>query len=139
MHCYHCKNNIDSSWMDLNNIPSPDDEETPLNIHICGYSCYKRISESDSLPRLWPHVTNKLDFEDLRPERRLVEKRFEYISEDEIKNMGKEAKEKYLNEEHEQLIMDIDISISQDETMKEDERTAYLEHCSSDSEYYDDY
>ena len=53
--------------------------------------------------------------------------------------MGKEAREQYLNEEHEQLIMDIDIDISQEETMKEDERTAYLEHFSSDSEYYDDY
>jgi len=123
--------------MDLKNIPSPDGQL--LNIHICDYSCYKRISESGSLPKFWPYVVNKLDFEDLRPVRRIPNSKFEYLPYDEIKYMGKEAREQYLNEEHEQLIMDIDIDISQEETMKEDERTAYLEHCSSDSEYYDDY
>ena len=144
MQCSHCEKTIDNnSWLHLTNISSVNDDGDEIyeEKHICGYSCYKLLSESGVLPKkLWPHVVNKSDYEGLlRPVSRFQKRRFEYLSYDEIQRLDDVGKEKYLKEKQEQLYLNPDLSKFHEEMIEEDERTAYLEEMDSDSDILDDY
>ena len=156
MQCYHCKLTTDIPWMNITNVLEEDEigegndgegvedvigEVKYVNKHICGYSCYKRLSESGSLPKpLWKNIINKEDFQGyLRPVSRYQKKRFEYLSHDEIKILTDVEKETYMKEKEQQFYLNPDIQIIHEEILEEDMRTAELEDNTSESEYCDDY
>ena len=155
MLCYHCKSNTDVPWMNITNVLEENeigeggeggegnegDEGKYVNKHVCGYSCYKRLSESGSLPKpLWQNIINKEDFQGyLRPVRRCQKKRFEYLSHDEIKSLTYVEKETYMKEKDQQFSLNPDIQIIHEEILEEDIRTTELEENNSESDYYDDY
>ena len=149
MLCYHCNATIDIHWMNITNIleggevgeGGEEDEGKYVNKHVCGYSCYKRLSESGSLPKpLWKNIINKEDFQGyLRPVSRSQKKRFEYLSHDEIKTLTDVEKETYMKEKDQQFYLNPDVQIIHEEILKEDMRTAELEENTSESDYYDDY
>jgi hypothetical protein len=141
MQCYNCEKNIDSPWMVLNNI-FEGDEETPMNKHVCGYSCYKRLSESDTLPNpLWSHVSNKSDFEGfVRPVTRGKINKFEFLSYEEVRKLDDITKEAYQRKLNDKIYLDPDSTMIHAEIMEEDRRTAFLEESEHDSDTpYDDY
>ena len=147
MQCFHCKKDIKmKSWLHLTDIPDVSDVSEDESIivtdkHICGYSCYKRLTESKSLPNnLWSHIVNKEDYEGLlRPIMTQSKKSFEYLTASEIHNLDDSEKEKYFKEKDEQIEINPLLKEVRDELFMEDERTAYLEQVSSDSDYIDDY
>ena len=152
MLCYHCKSNTDVPWMNITNVLEEDEiggegvegesndgegEVKYVNKHICGYSCYKRLSESGSLPKsLWKNIINKEDFQGyLRPVSRYQKKRFEYLSYDEIKTLTDVEKETYMKGKDQQFYLNPEIQIIHEEILEEDMRTAELEENTSESEY----
>ena len=85
MNCCHCHKTINEKpWLHLTNIVSLNEDKGQMLVdkYICGYSCYKRLYESDSLPKkLFPHIVNKEDYEGLiRPVPRIKKKEFTYLS-----------------------------------------------------------
>ena len=131
------------SWLHLTDIPDVSEDSSIImkDKHICGYSCYKRLAESQSLPNnLWSHIVNKEDYEGLlRPIMTQSKKSFEYLTAGEIHNLDDSEKEKYYKEKDEQIEINPLLKEVRDELFMEDERTAYLEQVSSDSDYIDDY
>ena len=131
------------SWLHLTDTPDVSEDESIIvtDKHICGYSCYKRLTESKSLPNnLWSHIVNKEDYEGLlRPIMTQSKKSFEYLTASEIHNLDDSEKEKYFKEKDEQVEINPLLKEVRDELFMEDERTAYLEQVSSDSDYIDDY
>tara|TARA_B110000967_G_scaffold209546_1_gene266189 strand:+ start:3589 stop:3954 length:366 start_codon:yes stop_codon:yes gene_type:complete len=116
-------------------------EEITIEKYICGYSCYKRLSESNSIPRkLWPHIVNKSDYDGLiRPIVIQKPKGFEYLTVEEINILSDSEKDNYYREKEEQIeICPLTKQIRDDINM-EDERTSYIEAHSSESDYNDDY
>ena len=69
MNCSHCHNKIDGkSWLHLSNLPSMNEEGKNIFVdkHICSYSCYKRLYDSNSIPTNFSsHIVNKEDYKDL--------------------------------------------------------------------------
>jgi len=141
MLCYHCKKAITKSWLHLENISVVEDDGNPLvDKHICGYSCYKRLIESNSLPKdLWSHIVNKSDYEGLiRPIIKQTRKNFEYLTLSEIQIMTDSDKEKYYKEKANQIEINPELAIFREELEEEEYRTSCLEG-SSESDYNDDY
>jgi hypothetical protein len=143
MQCFHCQETIPAkSWIHLENMPSKDedDKETLAEKHICGYSCYKRLSESNALPKeLWSHIVNKEDYKGLiRPVPVKMKKSFEYLTTKEIYDLNDMERDNYFRDKETQMELDPNLTKIYDEINEEDERTAYLEFVSSD-ESIDDY
>ena len=144
MNCFHCQNSIDGkSFIHLTGIATVNEEDKTILIdkHICGYPCFKRLSESNSLPRdLWSHIVNKEDYEGIiMPIISLPKKSFEYLSFDEIQRLNDTDKEKYFREKENQIHLNPELSMIHEEMNEEDERVNYLEEMSSDSDIQDDY
>jgi hypothetical protein len=140
MQCYHCKKAITKSWLHLENISVVEDDGNPLvDKHICGYSCYKRLIESNSLPKdLWSHIVNKSDYEGLiRPIIKQTKKNFEYLTLSEIQIMTDSDKEKYYKEKENQIEINPELAIFREELEEEEYRTSCLEG-SSESDYNED-
>ncbi len=143
MSCFHCQKKIQGgSWIHLEKISEKDEDDKDIlvNKHICGYSCYKRLSENKMLPRdLWYHIVNKEDYNGLiRPVPMIKNKSFEYLTAKEIYDLSDIEKEKYFIEKESQVEFNSNITEIHDEIMEEDERTSYLEYVSTD-ESIDDY
>ena len=143
MSCFHCQKTIPAkSWIHLENMPSKDEDDKEILIekHICGYSCYKRLSESNSLPKeLWSHIVNKEDYKGLiRPVPVKMKKSFEYLTTKEIYDLNEMERENYFRDKETQMELDPNLTKIYDEMNEEDERTAYLEYVSTD-ESIDDY
>jgi hypothetical protein len=140
--CFNCSKIIDKSWLHLQNMPQASSSETGLvDRHICGYSCYKRLTEQSALPiKLWSHIVNKSDYEGLiRPVYQVKKKDFEYLTLQEIKSLSDSDKEQYFMEKEDQIeICPLMKKIREDINI-EDERTSYLEEVSSESDWNDDY
>ena len=144
MFCFHCQGAIQGKpWIILEKIPSKDkdDKDILINKHICGYPCYRRLSENGMLPRdLWSHIVNKEDYKGLiRPVQSKMNKSFEYLTAREFYDLSDIEREKYLEEKESQIELNPNVTEIYDEIMKEDERTAYLEEMSSGEEFPDDY
>ena len=146
--CLHCNKSIENkSWLHLTGILSVNENGDSIkgDKHICGYSCYKRLSESKSLPikypdRLWDHVVNIEDYKGLiRPEPKQLKKSFEYLTVKEIYELNEVNKEKYYKEKDEQIHLNPELTLIHDELEEEDKRTTYLEESSSGDEFTDDY
>ena len=142
MECFHCKKNIHSKpWNHLTNILDVDEDgkEKYTDKYICGYICYKRLSECNVLPRnLWNHIVNKEDYKDLISPVFNHKKEFEYLTHEEIKNMNVDERENYYNERDEQIILNPEYLEIQKELEMEDMRTAEIEDYSilSDNDDY---
>jgi len=140
MNCFHCNKDITVSWIHLTNLPS--DDGTPMrDKHICGYSCYKRLSDSNMLPHsLWHHIVNKSDYDGLiRPITTTQVRKFEYLTLQEINQLNDIEKEEYFMKKEEQIEIDPLMKQIRDDINQEDERTSYLEEHSSGSDPNDDY
>ena len=142
MECFHCKKTIHSKpWNHLTNILDRDEEmnEIYTDKYICGYICYRRLSENNALPKnLWKHIVNKEDYKDLVSPVFNHKKEFEYLTHEEIKNMNIDEREKYYNERDEQIILNPEYKEIRDEIEREDMRTAEIEDYSISSDN-DDY
>ena len=144
MNCLYCQKTIQGkSWLHLNNIVSIDEDENKSyqEKHICGYSCYCRLSESNNLPKnLWSHTINKEDYKDLiSPVINTPNYRFRYLTENEIMNLNEKEKEIYLKEEqHHILINPLSYEIH-NEIIEEDKYTSMIETMITDEEIIDDY
>tara|TARA_Y100001970_G_C14054794_1_gene760958 strand:+ start:116 stop:541 length:426 start_codon:yes stop_codon:yes gene_type:complete len=141
MNCFQCHGNINGkSWLHLSNIPSLIDEGK--QIHICSYSCYKKLYDSNSLPKNFGnYIVNKEEYKNLiRPIPKNIKKTFEYLSYEEICQLSEEEKEKYYSEKSEQIHINPIIYEIHNEMNLEDKRSAYIESLSTDDEViYDDY
>ena len=141
MHCYHCNKAITVSWLHLQNLPLEDDlVGPPLDKHICGYSCYKRLSDANKLPfTLWPHIVNKSDYDGLiRPVTTAQVRKFEYLTLQEIHQLTDIEKEDYFMKKEDQIEIDPLAKQIRDDINLEDERTSYLEENSEGSDHNDD-
>ena len=135
--CFHCNKVIDKSWLHLDNMPVIDDKGHSVKStkHICGYSCYKRLSEKSQLPdNLWSHIVNKCDYDGLiSPVREtIVKKEFEYLTNEEVDALSDTDKINYFDMESEQVNLDPVLTEIREEIDMEDRRTAYLELSSED-------
>ena len=143
MQCYHCNKEITKSWLHLQNI-SVEEEGiiSDVDKHICGYSCYKRLIENNTLPKdLWSHIVNKSDYDGLiRPIMKQTKKNFEYLTLSEIQTMTDSDKEKYYKEKGNQIEINPELAMIREELEEEEYRTSCLEE-SSESDYNegDDY
>ena len=114
-------------------------------IYICSYSCYKRLYESNRIPKdLDLHIVNKEDYKGLiRPVPRIKQKEFEYLTLDEVNKMTDIDKEKYFLEKDKIIHINPYLSIIQDEIYNEDKRIYMIEeddlYDDGDSELFDDY
>ena len=137
MQCYHCTKEITKSWLHLQNISVEEDGITSnVDKHICGYSCYKRLIESNSLPsNLWSHIVNKSDYDGLiRPVVKQTKKNFEYLTLSEIQNMKDHDKAKYYEEKDKQIEINQELVMFREELEEEEYRTSCIEG-SSESDY----
>jgi len=153
MNCLHCNKDITVSWLHLTNLPDLPDLLTPemsvgsnmrvKDKHICGYSCYKRLSDSNMLPRsLWSHIVNKEDYTGLiRPVTTVQLRKFEYLTVHEINQLNDIEKEEYFMTKEEQIEIDPLMKQIRDDIDLEDERTSHIEEYSSGSgsDQNDDY
>ena len=154
MNCFHChktvcKDSIDKEgykkpWLHLTNIVSLNEEKEQILVdkYICGYSCYKRLYESGSLPKkLFPHIVNKEDYKGLiRPVPRIKRKEFTYLSYVEIQNLPEEERELYHEQKESQIHINPIFSVIHDEIIEEEERIHMIENDnSSENSYIDDY
>ena len=140
MQCYHCNTEITKPWLHLQNISvMEEDENSYVDKHICGYSCYKRLIESNTLPKdLWSHIVNKSDYDGLiRPIIKQTRKNFEYLTLSEIQTMTDSDKEKYYKEKANQIEINPELAMIREELEEEEYRTSYLEE-SSESDYIED-
>ena len=137
MQCYHCTKDITKSWLHLQNISVEEDGiASNVDKHICGYSCYKRLIESNSLPsNLWSHIVNKSDYDGLiRPVVKQTKKNFEYLTLSEIQNMKDHDKAKYYEEKDKQIEINQELVMFREELEEEEYRTSCIEG-SSESDY----
>tara|TARA_B100001094_G_scaffold243207_1_gene239279 strand:+ start:228 stop:623 length:396 start_codon:yes stop_codon:yes gene_type:complete len=131
--------------MSLKEIPiQGEDEIKYMNIHICGYSCYKRCCESKKIPKiLKPHIINTEDFEGyLYPDIHKKIKNFEYLTAQEIREMTDQQKQNYFIEKEKQDLIDPYTSEIHDELFEEDNRIYRIEIdeiSDENSDYIDDY
>ena len=145
MNCSHCHKKInDKSWLHLSNIPSKNEEGNNIFIdkHICSYSCYKKLYDSNSIPiNFSSHIVNKEDYKNLiRPIPIQIKKGFEYLTYEEINQLSEEDKLKYISEKNKQIHLNPITYEIYDEIHSEDQKTSYLESLSSDDEViYEDY
>ena len=145
MNCFHCHKSMSGKpWLHLIDIPSFNEEKEVISTekHICGYSCYKRLYDSDSLPKkLSPHIVNKEDYKDLiRPVPRIKREEFTYLSFDEIQNLPEEQRELYHEQRESQIHINPIFSVIHDEIIEEEERIYMIENDnSSENSYIDDY
>jgi hypothetical protein len=141
MQCYHCNKAITKSWLHLQNIPVEEEDgiTSKVDKHICGYSCYKRLIESNSLPNnLWSHIVNKSDYDGLiRPVIKQTKKNFEYLTLSEIQNMKDHDKAKYYEEKDKQIEINQELVMFREELEEEEYRTSCIEG-SSESDYNED-
>jgi hypothetical protein len=140
--CFNCSKIIDKSWLHLQNMPQVSSTENGLvDRHICGYSCYKRLTERSALPiNLWSHIVNKSDYEGLiRPVYQVKETPFEYLTLQEINALSDSDKEQYFMEKEDQIEICPLMKEIREGINIEDERTSYLEEVSSESDWNDDY
>ena len=142
MQCFHCQKSIHCKpWNHLTNILDRDEKgnETYTDKYICGYICYRRLKEGNSLPRdLWQHIVNKEDYEGLISPVITKNKEFQYLTHMEIQNMDEDEREKYYNERDEQIVLNPEYLEIQKELEMEDMRTAEIEDYSISSDN-DDY
>ena len=143
MNCSCCQKNIPGkSWLHLINLPCEKEEDLSTEKHICSYSCYKKLYESKSIPKKFnSHVVNQEDYKNLiRPVPKMNQKKFEYLTYNEIYQLSDEDKDKYFAERSEQFHMNPIMYEIYDELHFEDQKTAIIESLSSDDEViYDDY
>lgn len=146
MNCSHCQKNIsDKSWLHLSNLPSTNGEGKILNIdkHICSYSCYKKLYDKNLIPKKFNmNIVNKEDYQYLIRPVTLTqkEKKFEYLTFNEINLLSDQEKEKYFFERSQQIHINPIMEEIHNEMNFEDQKTAYLESFSSEDEViYDDY
>ena len=132
MQCYHCNKAISKSWLHLQNIPVEEDTTSYVDKHICGYSCYKRLIESNSLPsNLWSHIVNQSDYDGLiRPVVKQTKKNFEYLTLSEIQNMKDHDKAKYYEEKDKQIEINQELVMFREELEEEEYRTLCIEGSS---------
>tara|TARA_B100001094_G_scaffold119526_1_gene115209 strand:- start:1933 stop:2361 length:429 start_codon:yes stop_codon:yes gene_type:complete len=142
MQCLHCQKSIHcKSWIHLTNILDIDEKgnEKYTDKYICGYICYRRLKENNSLPRdIWQHIVNKEDYEGLISPVITKNKEFQYLTHMEIQNMDEDEREKYYNERDEQIVLNPEYLEIQKELEMEDIRTAEIEDYSISSDN-DDY
>lgn len=142
MECFHCKKTIHNKpWNHLTNILDVDEDgkENYTDKYICGYICYRRLSECNVLPRnLWDHIVNKEDYEDLISPVISYKKEFQYLTHGEIINMNEDEREKYYDERDEQIILNPEYKEIRDEIEMEDKRTEGIEEYNISSDI-DDY
>ena len=118
--CIHCSRGLDKSWMTI----SIGNETT----HLCSYICYRR--SRDRYPKkLWPHVQNKEDFDDIRPVMNLSEsvQTFHYLSYDELLQLSEESTSQYYQDIEDHMTLNPMISEIHHEQEKEDKRTREIE------------
>ena len=144
MNFLHCKKSIsDKPWLHLSKCLVIDSETNSSEIerYICGYSCFKRLSQSNTLPlKLWDYIINKEDYKGLiRPEPRIMKKSFEYLTLNEIQELNDIEREKYYLELDNQIHINPILSKIQDEIIDEDMNSYMIENDISDSEFIDDY
>ena len=143
MQCYNCSKNINGkSWLELSNILSVNEKGNEFyeNKHICGYICYRRLSEKNKLPKnLWKHTVNKEDYKGLINPIIPKKREFQYLSFEEVNNLNEHDRENYFYQKDKQISLDPEILELRDEMYKEDEYTKSLEEYSSDSSFLDDY
>ena len=142
MKCFHCQKNInDKSWIHLTNILDRDDKDNDIytDKHICGYICYRRLKEDNSLPlNLWQHIVNKEDYKGLISPVITKNYEFQYLTHREIQNLDEDEREKYYNERDEQIVFNPEYLEIQKELEMEDIRTEEIEEYSISSDN-DDY
>lgn len=132
MKCLHCQKIInDKPWNHLTNILDTDEEgnEIYTDKYICGYICYRRLSESNKLPKkLWSHLVNKEDYKGLiSPVISKNQGMFQYLTHSEIQEMDVEEREKYYSEKEDQILFDPIYKEIREEIEREDMRTSEIE------------
>ena len=142
MQCFHCQKSIlEKPWNHLTNILDSNEEgkEIYTDKYICGYICYRRLKDNNSLPKnLWKHIVNKEDYIDLISPVCSYKKEFQYLTHSEIKNLDEDEREKYYDERDEQIILNPEYNEIRDELEREDIRTSEIEEYSISSDN-DDY
>ncbi len=143
MNCWNCNKCIQGkSWNHLKDIQELNEDGKIMNVekHICGYICYRRLSEKEILPKnLWNHIVNKEDYKGLISPIIPKKKEFYHLTHEELKTMDDEEVEKYYQERDNQLYLDPEMKNIHDELLLEDRWTEYLEQESSCDEFIDDY
>lgn len=142
MNCLHCQKIINEKpWNHLTNILDMDKEgnEIYTDKYICGYICYRRLSETNKLPKnLWSHLVNKEDYKGLiSPVISKNKEMFQYLTHSEIQGMDIDERDKYYSEKEDQLIFDPICKEVREEMEREDMRTAEIENDLLN--YSDDY
>ena len=142
MQCLHCqKSIIGKPWNHLTNILDVDEDgkEKYTDKYICGYICYRRLSECNVLPNnLWDHIVNKEDYKGLISPVITQNKEFQYLTHREIQNLDEDERENYYNERDEQIVLNPEYLEIQKELEMEDMRTEEIEEYSISSDN-DDY
>jgi hypothetical protein len=98
-----------------------DGKEKYIDKYICGYICYRRLSECNILPNnLWDHIVNKEDYKGLISPVITQNKEFQYLTHREIQNMNEDERENYYNERDEQIVLNPEYLEIQKELEMED-------------------
>jgi len=133
MKCLHCQKIINGKpWNHLTNILDTDEEgnEIYTDKYICGYICYRRLSEGNKLPKnLWSYIVNKEDYKGLISP--IISKNkgiFQYLTHSEIQEMDVDEREKYYSEKEDQLLFDPIYKEIREEIEREDMRTTEIEN-----------
>lgn len=141
MQCFHCQKIINGKpWNHLTNILDTDDKDNEIytDKYICGYTCYRRLTETNRLPKnLWSHLVNKEDYKDLiSPTIYKNKEMFQYLTHSEIQEMDEEHREKYYIEREKQISFDPIYDKIQEEIEMEDLRTVEIENYISENDDY---
>ena len=136
MQCLYCQKNIHKNpWNHLTNL----DEETNKDKYICSYVCYKRLSESNKIPKnLWPHIVNQEDYIDIINPVLPKEKEFQYLTHDELLEMNDKQRENYFKIKDEQIEYDSELTKIREDNEKEDKYIYELENNYIFTEELDD-
>jgi len=146
--CLHCQKTIHNKpWNHLTNIIDGDginsdginSDGINSDKYICSYVCYKRLSESNKLPKnLWPHIVNKEDYIDNINPVLPKEKEFQYLTHDEILEMNDKQMENYFKKKDEQIEYDSELTKIREDNEKEDKYIYELENNYIYTEELDD-
>ena len=110
-------------------------------IHYCSYLCYKKHDSKIPKPR-WPLIHNKEDFQEYRslyPVLKKKEKKFEYLTLDEINRLTDNERQTYYEKKDKHMEIDSTIADIHEDIYYEDLNTKCLEdeyECLSTDEDY---
>ena len=108
-------------------------------IHLCSYSCNNQFKTCLKEKQWGELLINREDFCWIMPTIKKKDKKFEYLTVQEIQYMTEDQKENYYNERDNHLLLDNDMRDIYNELDNQDIQTMMIEEEESSESDYDDY